>query len=72
MIRDRGGGRSVSTSETKEPAARSGRSWNRGIMRFLIGGVTLGPFFVSDVDISAAPVPFGRVLSALRGGARQQ
>jgi len=41
-------------------------------MRFLIGDVNLDPAFVSDMDISAVPVPFGRVLSALRGGVRQQ
>jgi len=41
-------------------------------MRFLIGGVSSKFAFVSDMDISAVPVPFGRVVSALRGGVRQQ
>lgn len=48
----RGRTRSVSKSATKEPMARSGRQRNRGIMRFLIGGVNLEPAFVSDLDIS--------------------
>ena len=58
----------MSKSDTKKSAARSGRSWNRGIMRFLIGGVNLEPAFVSVLDISAVPVPLGRVVSALWGG----
>ncbi|EGF55269.1 hypothetical protein HMPREF9056_01419 [Actinomyces sp. oral taxon 170 str. F0386] len=32
--------------------ARSGRQRNRGITRFLIGGVSLDSAFVSDLDIS--------------------
>ncbi|EGF56817.1 conserved domain protein [Actinomyces sp. oral taxon 170 str. F0386] len=44
----------VSTSVTKEPAARSGRQRNRGIMRFLCGGVYPEPAFVTDVDTHAS------------------
>ena len=54
----------MSKSDTKKSAARSGRSWNRGIMRFLIGAASLGPSFVSDLDIVAAFTSFGRVMSA--------
>jgi len=40
-------------------------------MRFPIGGVSSEFAFVSDMDISAAPVPLGRVVSALWGGVHQ-
>ena len=54
----------MSKSVTKEPVVRSDRRRNRGIMRFLIGAVSLGPSFVSDLDIVAAFTSFGRVMSA--------
>ena len=60
----------MSRSVTKEPAVPSGRRWNRGITRFLIGGASLDSAFVSDLDISVvlALIRLG-VTSSSRGDA---